>query len=79
MGRLRPLLVGERHVHLAVLAIGWRAGSAQGSSGDAASPAARLPERPVRAREGDVVWRALRGVPLARGAAERPGPAAGER
>lgn len=37
----------------------------------------RAVEWPVRAPEGDVVWRARRGVPLLRGAAGRPGPAAG--
>lgn len=39
----------------------------------------RAVEWPVRAPEGDVVWRARRGVPLLRGAAGRPGPAAGGR
>lgn len=33
-------------------------------------------EWPVRAPEGDVVWRARRGVPVLSGAAGRPGPAA---
>lgn len=74
-GRLEFPLAGACHVHRAAPAIGWRVGRAQGRGGDAASSAAGAVEWPVRAPEGDVVWRARRGVPLAQRRGGEAGPA----
>lgn len=82
-GRLQSPLAGARHVHRVTLAIGWRAGRAQGSAGDAASSAAAAgPRSGPCARPGETLCGAPGGesvLLLVARPAGRPGPAGGAR